>query len=276
MFEEARARVKVLIDEQLGIARATASGEFAAVELRSIAGARQSGFPAAQSTISRAAPRELRSIEATHASPISEAPITPRSPPFHGKLREAPYDARAALILGASAIVVALALAITTFVIVRPRAAKNGTLPSDASPATPAPSPPASLDGGGGAAPSERIRIDIAALPQNALIFIDDAPAAPNPLSADAPKDGTVHRLRVEAPGFKSHIEAIPYNANIGLTVRLEPLATSWRSAAFARPITMHPPVPPASIAPAPSAAASRGGERPKREIDQTNPYGDP
>jgi serine/threonine-protein kinase len=91
--------------------------------------------------------------------------------------------------------------------------------------------------------PGEEAQIDltIKASPPEARIFVDGKALSSNPASAKRPRDGAIHLVRIEAPGYEPREESLGFD----------------RSAFMA--LDLHP-VPPAMELPSAAVRSSRGG----------------
>ena len=69
-----------------------------------------------------------------------------------------------------------------------------------------------------------QVVVSVKATPSQAHIFVDDVPLPTNPATSTFVKDGTSHRLRVEAPGYQKKFEFITYDSNtVSVDIALEP-----------------------------------------------------
>ncbi len=123
--------------------------------------------------------------------------------------------------------------------------------------ATPTPEPtpaPASAQGEGS---RPKIELSIKADPPSAHLFLDDAALPSNPYTGQFGADGLGHRLRVEATGFVTQSQIVPFEKSATLTVKLSPPPTPASATATAKPappVVNSPPRTPTTNA-APSAA---------------------
>jgi serine/threonine-protein kinase len=196
----------------------------------------------------------------------------------------------------------------------RPRAADPAataaaapSAPGAAAPA-PAPAPARPAAASAPTAVAALAEIAVVVTPASAGVTIDGAEMTGNPARARFPADGATRTVRASAPGHQPKVKAVTFDRDVLLELTLEPTPR----APAARPVARAPrpapraapPPPPAEPAPvrpaeAPSArgptrpddddpaARARprpidatldvnpaGGQRPRRPIDTTNPYG--
>jgi hypothetical protein len=62
------------------------------------------------------------------------------------------------------------------------------------------------------------------ASPAEAHIFLDGTPIATNPATARRPRDGAIHLIRFEAPGFEPREESLGFDRSVYLNIELHPL----------------------------------------------------
>ncbi|MEO6418976.1 MAG: serine/threonine-protein kinase, partial [Polyangiaceae bacterium] len=83
-----------------------------------------------------------------------------------------------------------------------------------------------------------QVVVSVKATPSQAKIYLDDVPLPTNPATSTFVKDGTSHRLRVEAPGFQKKVDFITYDSNtVSIDITLEPDVVA------AKPAAVWPPV---------------------------------
>jgi serine/threonine-protein kinase len=114
------------------------------------------------------------------------------------------------------------------------------------------------------------VELRLMAAPPVARLFLDDEPLGESPFKGRFPRDGAVHRLRVEAPGFVTMHDTVIFDKDRFLDLRLarqsEPETNPASSAA---PLS---PAQPAASAGHFNWVPSRWEKR--RRLDQKNPYG--
>jgi serine/threonine protein kinase len=72
------------------------------------------------------------------------------------------------------------------------------------------------------AEPQSKSHVVVTAFPKAAQIYVDEA-AVTNPYIADSVPDATLHRLRVEAPGYQPMTRMIAFADDISLEITLDP-----------------------------------------------------
>ena len=150
--------------------------------------------------------------------------------------------------LVAALLATGLALAVGVFVVGRPSpaASPNGS-----------PIRTASAAAEPGRAPTALIDLRVDAMPREATIYLDDVAVSGNPFSAKFAGDGTGHRLRIEAPKFKTESRVVVFDRDFSIEIKLNESAAASdggadgarRSRATRRPCGPrgHRPVPPVS-----------------------------
>ncbi|MGD0674021.1 MAG: PEGA domain-containing protein [Polyangiaceae bacterium] len=88
---------------------------------------------------------------------------------------------------------------------------------------------------------TEPIVVSIDALPSGTKIFIDGVALATNPYEAERPRDGRIHVIRIEAPGYEPQSSSVPFSAPVHMHVELVPVRGPAQPAAqlptVARPV---------------------------------------
>ncbi|MCU0681558.1 MAG: hypothetical protein MUF34_04760 [Polyangiaceae bacterium] len=64
------------------------------------------------------------------------------------------------------------------------------------------------------AAAQKHTRVIATAMPPVARLFVDDVPLSSNPGSASFARDGQIHRIRAEAPGFVADAKTVIYDGD--------------------------------------------------------------
>jgi eukaryotic-like serine/threonine-protein kinase len=114
------------------------------------------------------------------------------------------------------------------------------------------------------------VTVTIKASPEQASVFVDEAPLRGNPVRFSAPADGRQHRLRAEAEGFVTEERLVVLERNAQLSFALVPAPAGAPYDRNAPKQTARPTTRP-KAPPPPAAAARRKG--PGRDIDD-DPYG--
>jgi serine/threonine protein kinase len=75
----------------------------------------------------------------------------------------------------------------------------------------------------------EEAQIDftIRAAPPESRIFVDGKPLASNPAIGKRPRDGAMHLLRIEAPGYEPREESLAFDRSVLISIELRPSAPS-------------------------------------------------
>ncbi len=119
---------------------------------------------------------------------------------------------------------------------------------------------------------AEFIEIHIASTPAAAQLFLDDAPLPANPFNDRFVRDGATHRLRVEAPGYRSKTQLVSFKGDrVRVDVALDAEPAVARPTYYARP---QPPPPAAAPKPAPAPEPPHAlTPAPHVAIDTTDPW---
>jgi serine/threonine-protein kinase len=251
LFVAERERIRLVIDEQMKrLLRETAS-ELPVPTIDVYAGARDM-TPVPPTEADAATRREaLRGP----ARPGADDTGTGRVPSSHGTLAATIAHPAGGRGVGRPALVglgvLAATLVVGLGVVVATRSA-----PPTPIPATSQPEP-------------EQVKLSIAFGPPGAVAKLDGVPLAESPFVAQVRRDGSMHRIDVEAPGHKPETKMVSYEKDVSVAVSL----------------VAADPVPPASAPRPPAAgsdpskrAAGAGPARPKPEtsglgIDEKDPY---
>ena len=128
-------------------------------------------------------------------------------------------------------------------------------------------------------APGE-IELKVKARPAEARLFLDDQPLPGNPAVRRAPRDGSVHALRVEAPGYLPDSRELIFSKDFDIELVLEKAPAS-----AAQPAAAHPAgrlgSPPRQREPArePTEGETdmkRPTSKPVRTLDTSDPFANP
>ncbi|AKT41414.1 serine/threonine protein kinase [Chondromyces crocatus] len=146
--------------------------------------------------------------------------------------------------------------------------------------------PAAQATGGQAANPSlpgvpGEVDLKVTARPAEARFFLDDVLLPGNPVSRRVPRDGSKHRLRAEAAGYKTETRELSFDKDFDIELALERESGGERAAltqpagrgaaAAAKPAATPPPPEPPP--PEEEPAMRRGGTKPVRQLDTTNPF---
>jgi eukaryotic-like serine/threonine-protein kinase len=170
-----------------------------------------------------------------------------------------PSKRRVALVAGAG---LAAATAITVVIATlaggkTATSGKSGEMPTTSS----VPTPTAS------ATPSETtVDVTVEVVPSRAKIMVDGKNVGRSPFHTAVPRDSAAHPLVVSADGFAPETRSLAFDRDVRVEISLHPLPTN----------TAHFPI---NVAPTATATTSGGAgsdlqvSRPKRNIDEKDPY---
>jgi serine/threonine-protein kinase len=119
----------------------------------------------------------------------------------------------------------------------------------------------------------QMIKLAIAFGPPGAVAKLDGVPLAESPFVAQVRRDGSMHRVDVEAPGRKPETRMVSYEKDVSITVSLAaPEAATEASSSTA---SSHPPAPGADASKRvpPAGPARPRPEKPGLGIDEKDPY---
>ncbi|NUP05510.1 MAG: serine/threonine protein kinase [Polyangiaceae bacterium] len=125
---------------------------------------------------------------------------------------------------------------------------------------------------------TERIELKIEYGPPGAVAKLDGVELAGSPFVAQVERDGTMHKIEVEAPGMTPKTAMISYEKDVSLALVLEaaiaPSASAAESAASAAPVpSAGPAVDPAKRPWGRVPDAGKPDKPPQRGIDEQDPY---
>ncbi|WP_394849904.1 protein kinase [Pendulispora brunnea] len=260
MFTAERAQANTLIEEKLRALRKEAA---AAAQV-----ATNEGYVAVAPDPT--APASMDPVAAATAAAAVEANVTP---PSGRSKRTALAVAGVLLVGGVGAAAVFMTKGTSPPTATAPTAVSSVPLTSDDAAPPEAPAP-------------KTLSLRISATPRTAVLYVDDVRLPKNPHVGTVTPDAQSHRLRVEAPGYRSQTDFVEFSGTdpIDLHVDLIPEKTKpvWvpprkaspsKSAPPEAPKTAEPPAPPPS-APAPPPTKPAPSAKPKPfEIDVTSPY---
>jgi predicted Ser/Thr protein kinase len=265
LFADARALTRSLLDAQRRALRdgedAGASVPLLRLPVASTRGGTASGASSAHAQVTGTmslAWHEDSQIATLHAGPPSLDARRAAAAPGGG------HGARTIVIAAATA-VVAGAIAAASAVVLLGRVP-----PPCVAASAPSPPVPTSLAADREARPRAKLHVEV--VPREATVSLDGVPLPTAPCDADLPRDGSLHVVRLESPGFVSRVESLRADADVRLVVALERAprarAAAWSGPALSRTEPSAPAVPPAGDV----AARHPAG----REIETANPYARP
>jgi serine/threonine-protein kinase len=126
---------------------------------------------------------------------------------------------------------------------------------------------------------SSLTRVLAAASPSQAQLFVDEVPLSSNPAAASFTRDGQLHRVRAEAPGYRGETKVIAYDAEeqvITLNLRREAASAPVPVARPRDPTPAKPPPspPPPSAAPPPPPPPPTAKPKPSApQLDRESPW---
>lgn len=282
LFQEDKAKLRRLVQEQLSHLRGFATGEWRASEIIRL-DRTGSGPGSLTPSAEHALPTitgDGTPITGSGASNISNigSTVTPTLEPPRPQNRQP-------IILGA--LLAATVLGVTALLVMRrgPEAVPTTTTSASApSPkvAETATSHAASVTAV--AAPTQ-VLLTIKFTPKSATVFVDGAKATGTPAVAQLTPGK--HLVRVEAPGYVSFEESRALSSDFTLEVDLDKTAaatvTATQPKAAAKPTateptatataTAPPPPPPTATTPPAVSTSEPTTKKPKHEIDKSNPY---
>lgn len=129
------------------------------------------------------------------------------------------------------------------------------------------------------------IEIIVIASPPDARLSLDDTPLGDNPFRARVSRDQKLHRVRAVADGYTPREEAITFDRDQTIRLKLQPDAgasappaprapvTAVVAAPTARPTTGPAPAPARSSAPQAGDDLQKTTPPPAKTIDRKDPY---
>ena len=112
--------------------------------------------------------------------------------------------------------------------------------PSPPGPASPGATATVSVPAAASSPQDQAVSVDVSidATPPEAKLFLDDAPLPSNPFTGRFARDGLVHRIRAEAPGYVTKLEIVRFGEAITQHVTLERVADPKAARPDAKPAT--------------------------------------
>ncbi len=262
LFAEDRDKIRGIIDEQMKRLQRETATELPMPSLDVFPGARD---PTPITTIESRAAAE-RAARALHGDVRDvQTPATGSISRSQGTLvaahiSQTPPAAKAAsraVLMGLALLLVALAAGLAVVLLVK-------GAPS-AAPVTAASSLPA----------TESIKLSITFGPPGAVAKLDGVPLTESPFVAQAHRDGSMHRIDVEAPGLKPETRMVSYEKDVILAVALTPPDPAPTTSAT--PVTSAAPLSPPTDTTKRTPGTSGNGTKPppkaKLGIDEQDPY---
>jgi serine/threonine-protein kinase len=272
-FEADRIKIKGLIEEQLRV-RPLDLGAISSSTLPLIdpamsatslpqVGDRSSSVPFSRST------SDISSVTPPHYTPVSQSMprgpavssstspgfFTSAAPPNH------PPSSRRALI-AAAALAAGATLAVGFWIATRgaPDASHNVGSQSSAVTAVAPSASPATATAIATAAAASSVGVKVTAVPTEAKIFVDDKPVGTNPFTGNFSRDTGPHVVRVEAAGYQTMTRSISLDKDLDVEIALQKEEKSS-------------PKHVVITAPPPDDDMKRPTQKPKRNVDPSNPY---
>ncbi|WP_437756565.1 serine/threonine protein kinase [Sorangium sp. So ce1389] len=257
-FAEDRARIKQLVEEQLRGVRWT--GSHPRVTLSDLP--KLSTGPVSM-TPTLTAPAVANSSDASSMLPS----VSTTEPKEHAARPSRPLVAIAATLVVAAALVSVVVLRTRSL---RTAASEARTAASEAPAAAPAATelPPRQEDA---------IQLIVRVSPVDAKLSVDGAEVSTGAYEGRLARDGRVHIVRAEAPGFLALEEKITASNDLFLSLALksEPEAQPGKPAPIARsaPVIAATPGPATAAPPSGAPAPTSNVQKPRRGIDLESPY---
>jgi len=115
-------------------------------------------------------------------------------------------------------------------------------------------------------APATEASVDVAVdvVPARANITLDGRSVGRSPFHATVRKDSTPHMLGVSAEGYAAETRTIAFDRDVRVDISMRPVSGTARTAVVAIPT---------GTAPSATAGSDLQVARPKRNIDEKDPY---
>ncbi len=251
-FATERERIRAIIERQVALASASATGELAAV---SLPGVREESVSMPPPSLPSATPPEM---DGAGGGPAS----------FTVTRKDELRPRRVWALAGGGVVLAGILGAVVVL------AMRDTSTPAATRAAGPVPSPPPAPASASAPAPAT-IDLHVSAAPAAARITLDGTPVSSNPFHVTLKRDDSLHRVSASAPGFVTEDRMVAFDKDVSLDLSLQRAAVHG------------PPVAPPPVA-APSASAATGakpgddlgagtnipvGPRPKHTIDEKDPY---
>jgi hypothetical protein len=259
LFVDKRAELKAVIERQLTGLKSSGAVSVAILDINGMAATSTSLPRLSTSTNTSQSAEFTPSNQPSQPRPSSSSPAVPVATTAVTQPAEKPSRR------GALLVAVAAGAALVSFLALRggkaPSAGTEASVPTVA--ATPATPPTAAADPARKAA---LIEFTLRAAPENAKVFLDDAPLPSNPFTTKFPIDGTAHRIRVEAAGFVTQNRIAVFDKDTSVEVKLEPEPTADKTPRAPQA----QPGQPAALDPPPRTGP---GKPAKRKLDSGDPW---
>ncbi|WP_437288559.1 serine/threonine-protein kinase [Sorangium sp. So ce406] len=266
-FAEDRARLKLLVEEQLGGVRWSGSQPRGAlVELPRLSASPVSMTP----TLTAPAAPSVSHASSMLPSVSSTEPKEPAARPGR------------ALVAIAVACVAVVGIASVGFMRARPLRAASGPERQALAAASAATEPSPGQEAEPSSSQGEAIKLVVRVSPADAKLSVDGAQVSLGPYAGRLVRDGREHVVRAEAPGFLAREEKITASNDLFLSLSLErapeprpverlpiPRRAPVIAATTGPAAAASPPIAPAPTLPAPTLTE----RRPRRAIDLESPY---
>jgi serine/threonine-protein kinase len=252
-FEEDRAKIKGVIDDQLRAKPAATDAPLAAlpaIDQRTHSGvSRRVSLSDVSSTVGTASKAEIvgaRPMSASYADEIELFASSASTPADAGRSRRG--------LMAASALAIGAVLVVGLWQMTKSPAMEVAV----ASPAVVA--SPVTVT----AAPAVAdVELSVMVTPPEAKIYLDDKLLAGNPFKGKLTKDGLTHQVRVEAHGYTTRTDTLTFERDQTMDIAMEKNAGGDKPAKLGAPVA---PPPAGEIAHA-------NGKKPRRHLDTSNPY---
>jgi serine/threonine-protein kinase len=232
-------------------------------------------FEAERSEMRRLIDQRMKQVqlEDEHPSEVSKAPFVPNAAALFGGTSSGTNPTQAAPLgrgkLFAAAAVLALLAGTAGAFIMRAR-------PSDESRATTASALPASAQSQpAAAAPSPAlVKLELSAAPAGAELVLDGAKLEGNPFSGQLPRDASLHRLEVRAPGHKTEARMVRLDQDLSLRIELLVVNNTPAAASAAGKAPLRREGQGSANPPGDDFVHKQRDSKPARPIDNSDPYG--
>jgi eukaryotic-like serine/threonine-protein kinase len=212
-------------------------------------------------------------LEDEHPSEVSKAPFVPNAAALFGGTSSGTIPTQAAplgrgKLFMAAAAVALLAGAAGAFIMrLRPSGEPVTTVSAVAQPS-------ANQQGGASAPATALVRLQLSADPPAAELILDGAKLEGNPFSGQLPRDATMHRLEVRAPGRKSEARMVRLDQDLTLHVELAVASNAAPASGSAAKTAPRRDGLGGFSAPGDDFVHKQRDSKAARPIDNSDPYG--